>query len=195
MDTTNTHIIKCPACGAANRIPADKTGKVPRCGKCHAQLPVPEAASKNEMRYTLRCTECGAKNRVPADKIHASPTCGKCHAGLKTEELFVSQPIMITDANFDDRVLKSPLPVLLFAWAPWCPTCVKTAPVIDEFAATSKTKIRVGKLNVDQNKTLAATYKILSVPFLFIFDNGQLKESMPGGLDKQALMLKMAHYL
>ncbi|MDA3895673.1 MAG: thioredoxin domain-containing protein [Desulfobacteraceae bacterium] len=65
---------------------------------------------------------------------------------------------MVSDANFEDRVLKSPLPVLLFALAPWCPTCVQVSPIIDEFAAEAKTKIRVGKLNVDQNKMLAAKY-------------------------------------
>lgn len=191
----NAKIIKCPACGTANRVRPDKNGKTAKCGKCHAVLPVPETDAANKKPYTFRCMECGAKNRVPAAKITENPKCGKCRARLQTDELFIPQPVMVTDANFENRVLKSPLPVLLFAWAPWCPTCVKTSPVIDEFAAASKTKIRVGKLNVDQNKMLASKYKILSVPFLFIFDNGRLKESMPGGLDKQALMLKMAHYL
>lgn len=195
MDQETGQIIKCPSCGAGNRIPADKMSKSPKCGKCHADLHPAEHSAQDKTPYTMRCTECGAKNRIPAKKIYESPKCGKCAAPLKTDELFVPQPLIVSDRNFEDRVLKSPLPVLVFAWAPWCPTCVKTSPVIDDFAAHAKTKIRVGKLNVDQNKMLASKFKILSVPFLFVFDNGRLKESMPGGLDRQALMMKMAHYL
>ena len=102
---------------------------------------------------------------------------------------------MVSESNFDPKVLKSPLPVLLFAWAPWCTTCTAVAPIIDEFAAEAKSKFRVGKLNVETNPMLASKFNILSVPFLFIFDNGQMKESMPGGLQKHELMIKMAKYL
>jgi thioredoxin len=102
---------------------------------------------------------------------------------------------MVTDANFDAKILKSPLPVLLFAWAPWCPSCAAATPIIDEFASDAKGKIRVGKINVEANPMLASKFSILSVPFLFIFDNGQMKESMPGGLQKQELMMKMSRYI
>jgi thioredoxin 2 len=102
---------------------------------------------------------------------------------------------MVTDGNFDAKVLNSPLPVLLFAWAPWCPTCGAAAPIIDQFAAEAKGKIRVGKLNVDANPELASRFSILSVPFLFIFDNGEMRESIPGALQKHELMLRMSPYI
>jgi len=69
------------------------------------------------------------------------------------------------------------------------------APIIDQFAVESKGKVRVGKLNVDTSPMLASKYNIMSVPFVFIFDNGQMKESMPGGLQKHDMMMKMAPYL
>ena len=69
------------------------------------------------------------------------------------------------------------------------------APIIDQFAVESKGKIRVGKMNIDANQNLSAKFNILSVPFLFIFDNGNLKESMPGGMQKHDLMMKMAPYI
>ena len=69
------------------------------------------------------------------------------------------------------------------------------APIIDQFAVESKGKVRVGKLNVDTSPMLASKYNIMSVPFAFIFDNGQMKESMPGGLQKHDMMMKMAPYL
>ena len=85
--------------------------------------------------------------------------------------------------------------MLLFAWAPWCSTCGTVTPVIDEFASDARGKVRVGKLNVDTSPMLASKFNILSVPFLFIFDNGQMKESMPGVLQKQDLMMKISKYI
>ena len=69
------------------------------------------------------------------------------------------------------------------------------APIIDQFAVESKGKVRVGKINVDSSPMLASKYNIMSVPFIFIFDNGQMKESMPGGLQKHDIMMKMAPYI
>jgi len=191
----SSHIIRCPECGAANRIPAEKTGMAAKCGKCHTLLPADQRQEAPGEAVKMRCSECGAKNKIPAGKVDAGGKCGKCGALLKTEELFEPQPVMITDRNFDVKVLKSPLPVLLFAWAPWCPTCGSVTPIIDEFASDARGKVRVGKINVDTNPMLASKYNIMSVPFLFIFDNGQMKESMPGGLQKHEIMMKMSKYL
>jgi thioredoxin 2 len=191
----SNHIVRCPECGAANRIPADKIGVVAKCGKCQATLPADQKKTAPGESIKMRCTECGTKNKIPADKIEAGAKCGKCGSLLKTEELFEPQPVLVTDGNFDAKVLKSPLPVLVYAWAPWCPTCGSVTPIIDEFAAEAKGKVRVGKINVDANPMLASKYNIMSVPFLFIFDNAQMKESMPGGLQKHDIMMKMSKYI
>jgi len=188
-------IVRCTECGAANRIPAEKSGTAARCGKCHARLPSePKKKAAGEI-FKMRCTECGAKNKIPAAKIDAGGKCGKCGALLKIQELFEPQPVMVTDGNFDVKVLKSPLPVLLFAWAPWCTTCVAFTPIIDEFATDAKGKVRVAKVNVETSPMLASKFNILSVPFIFIFDNGQMKESMPGALQKHEIMMKMSRYI
>ena len=188
-------IIRCTECGAANRIPAEKIGITAKCGKCHALLPTePKKTAPGEI-FKMRCEACGAKNKIPADRIDAGAKCGKCGSLLKTQELFEPQPVMVTDGNFDAKVLKSPLPVLLFAWAPWCTTCVAVTPIIDEFASDAKGKVRVAKVNVETSPELASKFNILSVPFLFIFDNGQMKESMPGALQKHELMIKMSRYI
>ena len=102
---------------------------------------------------------------------------------------------MVTDAGFDTQVLKSPLPVLMFSWAPWCPSCGAMMPIIDEFARDTRGRVRVAKLNLDPNPRLTALYDIRSVPFIFIIDNGRLRESFPGGMQKHELMMKMATYV
>jgi thioredoxin 2 len=184
-------IIRCPACGAGNRIPLERIGAPANCGKCHKALPT----GNGPPDYKMRCVACGAKNRIPAKKVNAAAKCGKCGAELTTAELFKPQPVMVTDANFDSQVLKSPLPVLLFAWAPWCSSCSAAAPIIDQFAREAQGKVRVSKVNIDANPNLASKFNIMSVPFIFIFDNGQMKESLPGALQKHELMFKMAQYL
>ena len=195
MNQTTDRIVRCSECGTKNKIPEDKIGSVAKCGKCRSKLKLVDTKNDTAGNYTLRCMECKTRNRVPSDKIDSDPSCGKCGAELPTKELFKPQPVMVTDSNFDETVLNSPLPVLLFCWAAWCPTCGAVAPVIDEFARESKGKIRVGKVNIDANRMIASKFNILSVPYLFIFDNGQMKESLPGGLPKHEIMMKMARYL
>jgi len=115
MNKDNTAIIRCPSCGAGNRIPVGRIGAAAKCGKCRKPLP----SGNGLAEYKMRCSDCGAKNKIPAAKIDAGPKCGKCGQKLATAQLFKPQPVMVTDANFEDEIIKSPLPVLMFAWAPW----------------------------------------------------------------------------
>lgn len=119
MNDTGNVIIRCASCGAANRIPSDRIDKTAKCGKCHEPLPDQDKKSGSGEYFKIRCTECGAKNRVPGEKLNAGAKCGKCGSMLKTEELFIPQPVVINDGNFENLVLKSPLPVMMWAWAPW----------------------------------------------------------------------------
>jgi thioredoxin 2 len=195
MEKSTQHLITCLTCGAKNRMPHEKFSGVPKCGKCGAALEMERAGAKGGESYLFRCPACRTRNKIPFQKINAGAKCGKCGALLNTDELFAAQPLMISETNFDEKVLGSPIPVLVFAWAPWCPTCLATMPVIDDFAKDAKGKIRVGKLNVDSSQRLASTYHILSVPQLLIFDNGRLQETMPGAMQKHEIMMKMARYL
>ena len=195
MQQPGYDMIQCSQCGATNRIPSEKSDAGAKCGKCGAVLQSKTDTKQRAPSYMLRCLECHAKNRIPSNKINEGAICGKCKKPLKTEELFDPQPLVITEANFEEKVGNSPLPVLLFAWAPWCSSCRAFMPVIDEFAKDSESRIRVGKMNVDENPNLSSKYSILSVPQIFVFDNGELRENFPGAIQKHEIMLKMAQYL
>lgn len=191
---TENEIVICPQCNAKNRIPNAQTLETAKCGRCQAAL-IGAKQGPPEVVLTLRCSHCHTKNRVPAGKLHAGAKCGRCGKALQHQDVNNGRPVMVTDTNFEQTVLQSPLPVLLYSWAPWCSVCGSTGPQVDQLAGEARGKIRVGKLNVDTNPQLASRFNILSVPSFFIFDSGQFKEHIAGGVPKQDLMLKMAPYL
>ncbi len=145
--------------------------------------------------YLIRCPDCRTRNRIPAARFGGNARCGKCQATIRTGEVLIEQPLLVTDANFQEKILGSPIPALIFAWAPWCPSCGQIAPQFDAFAQESRGRVRAGKLNVDANPVLAQQFNILSVPFMFVFDSGQLRQSLPGGMMKHDMMMLMASYI
>lgn len=145
--------------------------------------------------YKIRCLACGAKNRIPPQKQDTPAKCGRCQAALKTDAFIAPQPMLVGDGDFEQAVTQSPLPVLIFFWAPWCSSCQTLAPVIDEFAADAKGRIRVGKVNVKTSPATASKYNILSVPNLLVFDRGRLQETLLGLTQKHDIMMRMAKYI
>jgi thioredoxin 2 len=187
------NIWTCVHCGAKNRVPPEKEGTA-KCGRCHQALS-PPSGQDEQVKLTLRCGQCRTKNRVPAAKLHEGPKCGRCGADLEHKDLLNGRTVMITDANFDAKVMRSPFPVLLYAWAPWCSVCSGTGPVVEQLAQTMKGKVRVAKINIDANPKTAQEYNILSVPAFFIFDGGELKLHLPGAVPGHELLLKMAPFV
>ena len=93
----------------------------------------------------------------------------------------------LSDDNFEEEVLKESKPVLVDFWAVWCAPCRIIAPVIDEIADTYGGKIKVGKVNVDDNPAIASKYGIRSIPTLLIFKGGQVAEKMVGAVSKETM--------
>jgi len=93
----------------------------------------------------------------------------------------------VSDATFDTEVLKANEPVVVDFWAEWCGPCRMIAPALEEIAGTMAGKIKVVKLNVDENPATATKYGIMSIPTLMIFKNGQLASRQIGAQPKQKL--------
>jgi len=93
-----------------------------------------------------------------------------------------------TDTNFEDEVIKSPIPVMVDFWAPWCGPCRVVGPIVEDLAEEmDATRIKIGKLNVDENMTTAQQYNIFSIPTLLIFKDGKIADQMVGSLSKEAI--------
>ena len=105
-----------------------------------------------------------------AEEVETSATKGKESA----------MEITITKANFEAEVLKSDRPVLVDFWAPWCGPCRMLAPVLAEVAAEQTDRIKVGKVNVDEEPELAAEYGITGIPAMLLFTNGQVVATSVG---------------
>jgi thioredoxin 1 len=88
--------------------------------------------------------------------------------------------LQTTDQSFEQDVLKSPLPVLVDFWAPWCGPCRLAGPVIDNVAQKMEGKAKVFKLNVDDNPDTACTYSVTGIPTIIIFRNGKLEKRLVG---------------
>ena len=97
------------------------------------------------------------------------------------------KPIVVDDANFEQKVLKSEIPVLVDFWAPWCRPCLMAAPVLDELADEYAGRINFAKLDVDQNNKTAAKYGIMSIPNLIIFKDGEPISNIVGYKPKAEL--------
>ena len=93
----------------------------------------------------------------------------------------------VTDQNFEAEVLKSDTPVLVDFYAEWCGPCKMMSPVIDELSKEYEGKVKIVKLNVDENQETAGKYQVMSIPTLFIFKGGEIVEQMVGFQDKNAL--------
>jgi thioredoxin 1 len=101
------------------------------------------------------------------------------------------KPITITDNNFESEVLKSDKPVLIDFWAAWCGPCRIIAPIVEEIATDYKDKVKVGKLDVDENQETSIKYGVRSIPTLLIFKDGELKETIIGAVPKSQIIQKL----
>lgn len=96
--------------------------------------------------------------------------------------------VNVTDSNFESEVLEADGKVLVDMWAPWCGPCRMLGPVIDEIAKEQKGNLKVCKLNVDENPGTAAKYRVMSIPTMLVFENGEVVKKMIGFKPKEEIL-------
>ena len=137
----------------------------------------------------ITCPSCGANNRVPAERIREGlqPVCGRCKAPLSGS----AHPVIVTDANFAEEVERSPLPVLLDMWAPWCGPCRMIAPIIEQLASELAGRVKVAKLNTDENQMTGSRFNVRSIPTLLVLKDGKEIDRLVGAFPKQEILRRL----
>jgi len=138
------------------------------------------------------CKSCGTTNRVPLAHSGGTLRCGRCRRPLLLGESNNGKPIEVDDRSFEKEVIKSQIPVLVDCWAPWCGPCRIVAPTIDQLARKYSGRVKVTKLNTDDNPEVTASYGILSIPTLLIFRGGKLVDRMVGTIPRAEIERRLS---
>ncbi len=107
----------------------------------------------------------------------------------------MSKIIEINDSNFEEEVKNSTIPVLVDFWAPWCGPCRKLSPVVDELSEEFDGKIKVGKVNTDENLKITQEFSISGIPCVLIFKDGQAVERLVGLMQKTQIVTNIEKYI
>ena len=132
------------------------------------------------------CAQCGQRNRIPRSRRLEDPKCGRCH-----EKIFPHEPVTVTDASFREEVEDCPIPVIVDLWAPWCGPCRMIAPILEDVARERGGKVKVAKLNVDENPRTAARFGVQSIPTLLVLRGPLEVDRIVGALPKPDLDLRL----
>ncbi|MBI4756748.1 MAG: thioredoxin TrxC [Betaproteobacteria bacterium] len=114
------------------------------------------------------CPHCDAVNRVPAARLADQPQCGQCH-----RPLFVGQPLELEGARFAKHLERNDVPLLVDFWAPWCGPCRMMAPAYAQAAGMLEPRVRLVKVNTEEDQALGARFGIRSIPTLALFRGGR----------------------
>lgn len=169
---SSEYYIKCLDCGAKNKLPLNRLGKSPACGKCKQRL-FSDNSPVSRGFVIIPCLQCQARNRVPAARLGEQPCCGKCRTSLTVNLNTNGRPVSLNDQSFTDKVLHSPLPSLVDFYSPNCGPCKLVNPVISKIAADFEGRLQVAMFNVDLNEHIPTLYRIGGTPTLLLFREGK----------------------
>lgn len=141
------------------------------------------ATSTEAPTVHLVCPRCRSKNRLPAARLGHHPKCGQCH-----EPFFNGHPIALSAREFELHSTAGDIPLLVDFWAPWCGPCRMMSPAFEQAARVLEPRVRLAKVNTDQEQELAARFRIQSIPTLALFKGGREVARQAGAMRAQDIV-------
>jgi thioredoxin 2 len=135
------------------------------------------------------CSACGAVNRIPRQRVLDDPKCGRCH-----QKVFPRQPVPVGAGSWRAEVEESPIPVLADFWAEWCGPCRAVAPVLESLAREHAGRLKVVKVNTEEEPQLASRFGIRSIPTLMVFRGPLVLDQIVGALPQAALEARLSKW-
>jgi thioredoxin 2 len=135
-----------------------------------------------QRRAVVRCPVCGTANRIDLSRLPQGPKCANCH-----RPILLDRPIKSTEADFDQSVQGTTVPVVVDFYADWCGPCHMMAPTLDEFASRHAGSVLVLKVDTEVNPKVAGRFGIRGIPTLIVFENGNERGRHVGVADLKTL--------
>ncbi|MBI5488093.1 MAG: thioredoxin TrxC [Deltaproteobacteria bacterium] len=136
------------------------------------------------------CAACGTRNRFPRARAKDDPKCGKCG-----EKIFPRRVVDVVDATYRPEVEDCPIPVLVDFWAPWCGPCKISGPILERIAAERAGKLKIVRINVDENPRSAARFGVQSIPTMIVCRGPLQIDEVRGAIPKAALDARLDRVL
>ena len=179
MASNTDYFIRCSNCGTRNRLSPARLGQSPNCGKCKEQL-FSASSPLRSGAIILSCRRCQTSNKIPLKRIGDEPICGKCKSTLDLNFSTQGGPLSLSDQNFTETVLRSPLLFLVNFFSPNCGPCKMLNPSINKLARDYEGRLKVGSLNVDINQYVPTLYQVGGTPTLVLFKSGKELSRLEG---------------